>query len=305
MAINKEIWVSSLVEGFFPSNTFATRSVDHSPYVSGHTVHVPQAGQAPTVTKNRATFPATASSRTDNDLTYDINKYDTAPVQVQALDLVELSYDKRTSIISQSKAALQQAVMKDLITAWATGTTGTTGTTVPRVRTTGDAEAAHAPSATGNRKAMTRADVLSVKKVMDLADVPAEGRCILLDAVMYNQLLNSLTNAENVSFLAGADPATGIVGRFMGFDFYMRSTVLTCTQGGALKTGEAAANDNAAGLAWQQDCVSRALGTVEVFESEKDPLYYGDVLSFAMRAGGTAIRGDKKGVVVICQDAAA
>ena len=115
MAINKEIWVSSLVEGFFPNNSFATRSVDHSPYVSGHTVHVPQAGQAPTVTKNRNSFPAAATSRTDSDLTYDINKYDTAPVQVQALDLVELSYDKRTSIISQSKAALQQAVMKDLI----------------------------------------------------------------------------------------------------------------------------------------------------------------------------------------------
>ena len=302
MAINKEIWVSSLVEGFFPNNSFATRSVDHSPYVSGHTVHVPQAGQAPQVTKNRNQFPATATSRTDSDLTYDINKYDTAPVQVQALDLVELSYDKRTSIISQSKAALQQAVMKDLITAWATATTGTT---VPCVRTSGDAEAAHAPSATGDRKAMTRADVLSVKKVMDLADVPAEGRCILLDAVMYNQLLNSLTNAENVSFLAGADPVKGIVGRFMGFDFYMRSTVLTCTQNGALKTGAATTTDNAAGLAWQQDCVSRALGTVEVFESEKDPLYYGDVLSFAMRAGGTAIRGDKKGVVVICQEAAA
>ena len=299
MAINKEIWVSSLVEGFFPNNSFATRSVDHSPYVSGHTVHVPQAGQAPTVTKNRNQFPAAATSRTDSDLTYNINKYDTAPVQVQALDLVELSYDKRTSIISQSKAALQQAVMKDLITAWATGAT------VPPVRTSGDAEAAHAPSATGDRKAMTRADVLSVKKVMDLADVPAEGRCILLDAVMYNQLLNSLTNAENVSFLAGADPVKGIVGRFMGFDFYMRSTVLTCTQNGALKTGAATTTDNAAGLAWQQDCVSRALGTVEVFESEKDPLYYGDVLSFAMRAGGTAIRGDKKGVVVICQEAAA
>lgn len=298
MPINKEIWVSSLVEGFFPNNSFATRSVDHSPYVSGHTVHVPQAGQAPTVTKNRDTFPATATSRTDSDLTYVINKYDTVPVQVQALDLVELSYDKRTSIISQSKAALQQAVMKDLITAWATGN-------VPKVRTSGDAEAAHAPSATGDRKSMTRADVLAVKKVMDLADVPAEGRCILLDAVMYNQLLNSLTNAENVSFLAGADPAKGVVGKFMGFDFYMRSTVLTCTAGGALKTGDATASDNAAGLAWQQDCVSRALGTVEVFESEKDPLYYGDVLSFAMRAGGTAIRGDKKGVVVICQEAAA
>lgn len=297
MAINKEIWVNSLVEGFFPNNSFAVRSVDHSAYVNGKTVHVPQAGQAPQVTKNRTSFPASATSRTDTDLTYDITKYDTAPVQVQRLDLVELSYDKRTSIISQSKAALQQAVMEDLLTAWATGNT------VARVRTTGSAEAAHAPSATGTRKSMTRADVLAVKKVMDQNDVPAEGRCIILDAVMYNQLLNNLTNAENVNFLAGADPAAGIVGKFMGFDFYMRSSVLLCAQGGALKTGDAAATDNAAGLAWQTGCVSRALGGVEAFESEKNPLYYGDVLSFAMRAGGTALRSDKKGVVLIVQEA--
>ena len=299
MAINKEIWVNTLVEGFFPDNSFAVRSVDHSVYVDGKTVHVPQAGQAPAVTRNRTEFPASATKRTDSDLTYNINKYDTAPVQVQALDLVELSYDKRTSIISQSKAALRRAVMEDLLKAWATGNN------VARVRTSGAGEAAHAPSATGNRKSMSRADVLSVKKAMDLDDIPAEGRCMVLDAVMYNQLLNSLTNAENVAFLAGADPVKGIVGKFMGFDFYMRSSVLICTQGGALKSGDAAATDHAAGLAWQTDCVSRALGGVEAFESEKNPLYYGDVLSFAMRAGGTTLRSDKKGVVVICQEAAA
>lgn len=295
MALNKEIWVNTLIENFWPDNSFVQKSVDHSPYVDNKTVHVPNGGAAPTIHKNLSEFPARVSQRVDADLSYNLDKYYSEPILVQQLDLVELSYDKRTSILKQSKTALQQAVLTDLIKSWAAQSGAT-------VTTSGDAIEAHIhATATGNRKAMTRADVLKVKKVMDKDDVPSEGRSILLDAEMYNQLLNSLTSAETVNFLAGADPAKGIIGQFLGFTFYMRSSVLVTAAGGALKTGAAVATDCGAGLAWHEDSVSRALGNVEAFEKEKDPTYYGDILSFAMRAGGTGIRQDKKGIVLIHQ----
>ena len=295
MALNKEIWVNTLIEDFWPDNSFVQKSVDHSAYVNDKSVHVPNGGAAPTIHKNLSEFPASISQRVDADLSYDLDKYYSEPILVQQLDLVELSYDKRTSILKQSKTALQQAVIADLIKNWASKKGSI-------VTTSGSATEAHIhATATGMRNAMTRADVLKVKKVMDADDVPAEGRSILLDAEMYNQLLNSLTSAETVNFLAGADPAKGIIGQFMGFEFYMRSSVLVTAAGGTLKTGAAAATDCGAGLAWHEESVSRALGSVETFEKEKDPTYYGDIMSFAMRAGGTGIRQDKKGIVLIHQ----
>ncbi len=296
MALNVEIWIRSIVENFLPSNSFVLQSVDHSDYVNGKTVHVPNAGAGAGITKNRSSYPAEVGSRTDYDLTYDIDKFEADPLLSQNLEEVELSYDKRTSMLQQSKENLRQAVIEDILHNWATGVTN-------KITTDGSAEDAHIPSATGKRKAMTKATVMEVKKKMDLDDVPAEGRCMLLDAVMYNQLLASLTDSDVVHFLAGANPETGVVGKYLGFEFYERSRALKTTTSGNLKDwGKSeAATDSAAGLAWQKGCVSRAMGEVEAFENTKDATYYGDVFSFGMRAGGSPIRHDKKGVVLIYQ----
>lgn len=295
MALNTEIWIRDIVEDFFPDNSFIARSVDHSGYVNNHTVHIPQAGSAPQVTKNRSEFPATVGTRTDSELTYGLDIYDVPPLRVQHLADVELSYDKRQSMLKQSKEALMNYVHMDILKKWIP-------TGVRTVATSGDAAAAHVHStATGNRNKMSRADVEKVKMMMDSQDVPALGRSILLDAVMYNQLMNSLTDAEVVSFLAGADPVKGVMGKFLGFEFLMRSSVLESAAGGTLKSGAAAATDCAAGLAWQKDCVSRALGEVKAYEDNNNPSYYGDIFSFAVRAGGASIRSDKKGVILLYQ----
>lgn len=296
MALNVEIWIRSIVEKFWPNNSFVLQSVDHSDYVNGKTVHVPNAGAGAGITKNRSSYPAEVGSRTDYDLTYDIDKFEADPLLSQNLEEVELSYDKRTSMLQQSKENLRQAVIEDILHNWAKGVTN-------KITTDGSAEDAHIPSATGKRKAMTKATVMEVKKKMDLDDVPAEGRCMLLDSVMYNQLLASLTDAEVVNFLAGANPETGVIGKYLGFEFYERSRALKTAAGGTLKDwGKSeAATDSAAGLAWQKGCVSRAMGEVVAFENTKDATYYGDVFSFGMRAGGSPIRHDKKGVVLIYQ----
>lgn len=294
MALQKQIWLNSIVEPLFANNTFAVRSIDHSPFVTDKTVHVPNAGSAPSVVKNRAVFPASAAQRTDYDLTYDINEYSTDPVHIQNAEQVELSYNKRESVLKQMKAALADNVHIDLALSW-----------VPsgyaKVGTSGAATPSHLASTTGNRQAMTKADVLAIKNLFDLDDAPQGGRCMLLDAVMYNQLLSSLSESEAAAFNASVDAQRGIVGKLYGFDFYMRSTVFRVVAAGTSMASSTAATDSAAGLAWQEDCVSRALGNHELFENEKDALFYGDVMSALVRAGGKYIRNDKKGVAVIYQ----
>lgn len=296
MAINKEIWINDIQEGFWPNDSFVTKSKNHSAFVEGSKVHVPVAGSAASITKNPQSLPITVGGRTDTDLSYDIDKFYAAPVVLNQAEDVELNYDKRTSVTRQSQAALREAVAADILHNWVPATSPTT------LATTGSNVNATIHGATSTRKAITLADIMSVKKLFDANDVPQNGRCILLDADMYNQLLGAMTDAATLNFLAGADPERGVLGKYLGFEFFMRSKVLKVDSSHALKTWDAASEattDSAAGLAWQEDCVSRAMGEVNAYISEKDPGYYGDVLSFNMRAGGSCI--NTKGVVLIYQ----
>jgi len=65
------------------------------------------------------------------------------------------------------------------------------------------------------------------------------------------------------------------------------------------------ATDNAGALFWYEKNVCRSIGEIKVFGSEDNPLYYGDIYSFLLRAGGTIMRKDGKGVIALVQDAAA
>lgn len=300
MALQIQIWVKAIIEKLFADNSFAARSIDHSEFVEGKTVHVPNAGDGPGVEKNRSTFPATVTQRQDVDLYYDIDEFTVDPVRISNAEEVELSYSKRESVIGSSRRKLADKIYSDLIYKWIPA-----GVSV--VKTVGGSVAAHLVDATGKRKAMTKAVVEQVQIMFDEWDIPEEGRFMLLDARMYNQLKNSLTDAETVHFLAGADPVKGVIGEYAGFRFYKRSKVAKATAAGVLKEWSAVntATDCAAGLAWQEDCVSRALGDSVLYDDEKNPLYYGDVISFLQRAGGSCIRSDKKGVVLIMQDTAA
>jgi hypothetical protein len=300
MALQKEIWINSITEALFADNTFAARSIDHSGFVNNKTVHVPNAGAMPPVSKIRPFAPGATitapNERTDADLTYDIETYYIGPIGIAHADAVELSYSKRESVLAGIKASLADSVYRDLIYRWipAGGTT---------VATTGASTPAYIPSATGNRKAITKKDVLSIRTQFDKWDIPQEGRHLLLDAVMYNQLLDALTETEASASLASANAQTGVVGKLYGFDIYLRSTVAKATNAGVSKlwSATAAATDSAAAIAWSSQTVSRALGEVTLYDNQGDAILFGDVMSGEVRTGGSFVRNDKMGVVLLYQ----
>ena len=83
-----------------------------------------------------------------------------------------------------------------------------------------------------------------------------------------------------------------------------RSQVLRTTANGEalLKWEEEdVATELAAGLAWQQDCVSRAIGDVKMYDDMGNPTYYGDIYSFSVRTGGAPRRYDGNGIAVIVE----
>jgi hypothetical protein len=300
MAVQKEIWMSSIVEGLFADNSFLSKAFNADEFVNaGKTVHIPNAGAASGVVKNRTEYPASVTAREDVNLDFNLDEFTTNPIKIPYADKVELSYNKRESVIKQDKSKLIEDVSNDMIYNWSPAVANT-------IKTTGAAIAAHTPSATGLRKAFTKADVKKAMTVFNKANVPAEGRYMLVDAEMYDQLIDSLTEKQIDVFNNLADIANGVVGKLYTFNIMMRSkAALYDTDVKAkLWTAEGATTDNAAVLAWHTNSVCRALGQTEMFESEKDPLYYADIYSFLVRAGGRPMRNGVEGLLAIVQDVA-
>ena len=299
MAIQKEIWLRTIVENLFADDTFAAKAVNDDQYVNeGKKVHIPNAGAPSKVQKNRSTVPATVSKRTDTDVEYALDEFTTDPVHIPYAETIELSYDKRNSVISQDRAQLFEVARQNLLYRWAPDSGHI-------VSTTGKSVAAHTASATGNRKCLSKADVLTLMTQFDKDNIPQRGRYLLLDAQMYAQLLSDMTETDAIGFFQAADVKRGIVGSLYGFEVMKRSQVLRYNSANTLLEFEkaGAAADNAAGLAWYEGSVSRALGEVKMFDSMDNPLYYGDIYSFLVRCGGAIRRNDKKGVYALVQSA--
>lgn len=297
MAIQKEIWAQSIVEGLFASNSFLSKAFNADEYVNaGKIVHIPQAGAASKVEKGRSTLPAAVKTRTDTDVTFTLSEFTTDPVRIPHADTVELSYDKRNSVLRQDKLALMDKVAEDFLFNWSPAADNT-------LVTTGGEVEAYTPNATGKRNGLSRADVLSLMTKFNKENIPQEGRYLLLDAMMYSQLLSDLTANENSAFLASADAQNGILGKLFSFNVMMRSQSALYTTAKAPKkwSDTGAATDLAAALAWHDQAVCRALGDVEAFENERDATYYSDIYSFLVRAGGHIMRSDSKGVYALVQ----
>ncbi len=302
MALNISIWQTTLVENFYPDNGFASKSVDDSTFVNAHKVIIPNAGAPSKVQKNRTVKPATVDQRTDNALEYEIDELTTDPIYIPHIDTVELSYDKRTSIISNDRAQLQNAAHENLLERWGKGVPAsnvllTTGTT--------ERDAHTSETATGKRKRITKNDLLAIMTRMDADNVPEEGRYLLLDAHMYADLLADLSESDKWMFQNSADVQRGVLGNLWGLNIMKRSKVLRVKNDKALLPwGEdAVAGELAAALAWHDKSVSRALGEVKMFDSTNNPMYYGDIYSFLLRTGGSVRRYDKKGIYLLAEAA--
>lgn len=297
MAIQKEIWAREIVNGLFADNSFASKATNDDMYVNqGKKVHIPNAGAPSKTKKNRTTVPATAVKRIDTDIEYELDEFTTDPVYIPNAETIELSYDKRNSVIYQDREQIKEDALQNLLYRW-------DPTNANSILTSGAGEDAYTDKATGKRKALTKEDVRRLMTKFDQQNIPQTDRYLLLDAVMYAQLLASMTETDNIGFFQAADVAKGIVGNLYGFNIMKRSQVLRYATGGDLSTWDTTgqATDNAAGLAWHRGSVSRAMGEVKVFDSIDNPLYYGDVYSFLVRCGGAIRRNDKKGICAIIQ----
>ena len=186
MALQTQVWLKTLQENFFPDDSFVAKSENDSEYVQNKTVHVPNAGKPSGVKVNRSILPAEVQERTDNELTYNIDELTTDPIRISNADSVELSYDKRSSILKNDKEELQRVASERILLSWAKGADA-----AHPILTDGGERDAHTEKGTGKRKKMTANIIHQVALRMDKQNLPKKGRSLILDTDMYGDLLDS------------------------------------------------------------------------------------------------------------------
>ena len=302
MAVTKELWINDVVANLFKANPHLANAYNADAFVyQGKVVHIPNAGSKPAITKNRNSYPATVVNRTDTDITFSLDEYSSEPVRIANAEKYELSYDKRASVMGAQYASIAETVGDWFFYYWAPTAIG------QMARTTGTTAAATYTGATGVRNVLMLADIQKMQKLFNKQNIPQMDRFAQLDADMYDQLLNQLNATTYRDFSAAMNLEAGVVGKLFGFTFLApRTTVLVYDNAGTPVPYDpsqtpTAATANAAGLFWHKDSVIRALGQNDFFENLTDALYYGDVYSTLVRAGGRIRRNDGYGVAALIQ----
>lgn len=286
MALNKEIWVNQIKEGFYPDRSFLSKVVDLSGFVNSDIIHFPSAGIDPNVLINNTTYPIKIVGREDRDNQLELDKFETENTLVRRPDAIEYSYDKLESVINQHRSTLQTSTARKAAHAYAPSE-DTTNT--PLVTTSG--------AATNGRKRMTFEDLLALKERFDDALIPLDNRYIILHPKHVTDLL-----LEDVKlFKELTDIKEGEPARFAGFGCYQFPYMPTYKLDNGKYTkvsfdGEQTAQF--ASVAFNSQEVMKADGEIYMYARYDDPEERGTIVGFDKRFIALPIRNKGIGAII-------
>ncbi|MBS1740724.1 MAG: hypothetical protein JST88_09305 [Bacteroidetes bacterium] len=306
MGVEREVWVDYIVKKFRKANGFMANFYSDDQYViGGKTVHIPQPGSDPSVTKNPSSFPLTAAKRTDTEISYDLDLYATAPTHIQDAEKQEISYDKMDSVIGDHLAVVNTRIAEEHLIKSLNGLTGATSV----IYTTGSSITPKISGQTGTRKAATPADLKTAVTKLKLMDVPIDDN---LYAILDSNTLDEITSAMDATqwnaFNQYFNAKTGQIGKLYGLNIFERSSV--AVSAAALSGGNLAVNaygaavgatDLATNMIYHKNSIARAMGEVDFYERIHDPLYLGDIYNASIRYGGRRRYTAGTGVIALCQ----
>lgn len=292
-----KLFSKEIQENLFPVNEFYKSSkLDANVSSQYGVVQVPQAGASPTVVKNPTSFPLSVSQRTDDVLEYNVDAFATNPIHIEDVNEAMTNYSKRQDIIKDHVKALNTRIADEMAFVWAVTAASN------KIFTTGANVVAAAPSATGNRKGLVRADLAKLAVMFDKDDCLADERNILISASQYEELLN-IESFINFDYVNRKPVVDGQIGEIFGMKVFKRSRNTIFNNSNVKKAVGAAgaATDKLSILGWSDSYVRRAEGAIKLFSDIDSPMYLGSIFNGLVRAGGTAGRSDEKGVYSLIQ----
>lgn len=286
MALNKEVWLNQIREGFYPDDSFLQKLTNYDAFVENDKIHIASAGIDPKVLINNTTYPINVVGRDDDDCVIELDKFETENTIVRRPDAIEYSYDKLESVIRQHRSILRKAVTMKATHAIAPQS-NTDDT--PLVTTSGDV--------TGTRKRLTFADILALKERFDDADIPQDRRYLVLHPKHVSDLLlEDLKIFKDITNIKNGEPL-----KFAGFGCFSCSTMPTygTSENGLVKVEYGkTATDMFASVAFYADEVFKADGDIYMYATYDDPKERATIVGFDKRSIVLPIRGKGIGAIV-------
>lgn len=288
----KQIWISQLMENFYPDTSFLRYVKDFSNLVENDMINMAEAGVDPVVMINNTTYPITVVQRIDTPLPVELDKFETENTLVRRPEVIEYAYDQLESVIMGHRNVLRTKTGQKAAHAFAPQQDTAFS---PVLATTG------ANDGEGNKR-LTIEDVLRLKRRFDDVDYPTDKRFLVLAP----RHLEDLILLDTKSFKDITDFANGEPKRFAGFNIlsfsknpaYNRTTMQKKAFGSA-----GASTDGFCSFAFYGEEVMKADGEVYMYATIDDPKERGTIVGFDKRFIAVPIRN--KGVGAIVSAAAA
>lgn len=260
----KEVFATIILALFYPDASWLKEltSMDHM--VENNAINLAEVGADPEVVENNATWPLTPAQRTDKGIRIPLATFDTKPTHITNVEEMETNYSKAESVSKQHANTLYK---KACMSAAYNLSPQTNKSNTPVLKTTG------ARNSNG-LKALTFNDVTDLSLAFDNADLPQEGRILLLCPQHKKDLKN-----ENIKLYKQMMTDKEID----GFKIYTFTGTPRYDVAGGTKKPYGAADGNPSSVAIVTSEAMRAMGTIEGEPEKRWADYRGWLLGFQMR----------------------
>jgi hypothetical protein len=272
-----DMWTGEVINHFRHEGEFLSRVPSANDFVNKDAIHLVDIGVDPEVLVNNSTYPIESAQRTDADIIIQLDKYDTENTIITDDELYALPYDKPGSVVAQHRAALEEKTLeKSLHGLCISGPTAKT----PLVLTTGESN-----GETEARKRLMPANIINLKKYLDLLKVPQKGRELVLNPQHVEDLLQTSKAFESQWYRQ----ESGKIFNLFGFNItecgyfptFSNATGLKKAWGAAVNAGD----DLPASVAFWAPRAVQARGSVDMYyrDARINPEYRQSTVGFRLR----------------------
>lgn len=302
--ISQTVYSKELQKQLFPDNSFYKKSISESGLAANaSTFEIPNLGSISEAKEDAATvLPLKVVKSTDSKVTGTMKELYCEPIVITNEEEFVMNYSKRQAKQIQQAAALNTKAGDYTAYQWLP--TLAAGI----VESDGTARATNVTGLTGNRKAVTKANILAVYSKllrMNVLNMPGE-MYGLLTPDAYTDLLG-IADFVDYEKIGRADKLSlGIIGKLCGIEMMIRSKnghigALFTAANARTKIVTVAATNRPVNLFWHSGMVCHAEAHPVTYVNENDATYLGTVLNASVRFGAEKCREDEAGVVALAE----
>lgn len=302
--IQTTVYSRELQKQLFPDNSFYKKAISESGLAANaKTFEIPNLTSVNEAKyDDRTVLPLPVVKSTDSKVSGTMKEFYCDPILIENEEEFIANYSKRQNKQIQQAFSLNTKCGDYAAYQWLP-------TLSPNIIVTdGTARATNVLGLTGNRKAVTKANILAVyNKLLRMNAKQLPGTLnALLTPDAYTDLLG-ISDFVDYEKIGRADKLTqGIVGMLCGIDIMVRSNnghigAWFKSDNTRLKAVSTAATDRPVNLFWHSGMVCQGEANPVSYINENDATYLGTVINASVRFGAEKCREDEAGVVALAE----